>query len=988
MPWYKKLLGVGGGNAESALIATGMFQPEWYVSRYVHKMQPGETPATHFIRTGDADGYFPNPYFDPAWYRKKAKITAKYKHTSLEHYSRHGWLNGIAPSRQFHTQLYLKAYPEVKNAGMPALRYHLEYGPREGKTALHSRLAKDKLANGALCKDLIHDMVVIAASRLFDEEWYTSHYLDLRNRFSEGLLHFVQHGARENRQPNPIFQTHWYRSEYLSDMPDKNPLVHYITKGVAQQRNPAPNFISKKYIEHKSAETFAKGQDPLHHFLQNGFRQGKYWPQPDAKKEDNLAIQAKPALKKLPVPAQLRGMLDFEQKPLAPRSKDFNPLQMQLHWIIPDFAPGGGGHMTIFRMVNYLERLGHKQTIWIHGAGPNRTDTNGSDDIQKYFQFFSGDVLLLDERFETAEGDALIATDCWTVWPALNAEKFHRRFYFVQDFEPSFHPMGAQYLAAEQTYRQDLDCICASPWLAKKMKEDYGRWASHFWLAADTGLYHPAATAPKNKVPRVAFYARHFTARRAVELGFLALEELSNRGVKFEVDFFGAALDVNHTEFDFVDHGVADPEHLAEIFQKADIGVVFSATNYSLVPQEMMACGLPIVELKGDSTEGIFPSDTVTLAEPHPRQIADALAKLIEEPDLRRQQANAARIWVEGFCWEASAKLVEKALQSRLTDFVPATLPAPKVAAAVPKAAVVVPTYNAGAQFEAVLKACVEQAAPWPFEILVIDSGSTDGTLDIVKKYPSVKLHEIDGKTFNHGGTRNLGVELTTGEYIAFLTHDALPADNRWLYKMVTSLERHPEAAGAFGKHLPYPDASPFTKRDLGNHFDNFRQHPLCVDKNTEKRRFEKKDQGWRQFLHFYSDNNSCMRRSVWEKIPYRPVKFGEDQVWAEDIIRAGYAKLYSPRAQVYHSHDFGPEETFERSKTESAFFKHFFGYRLIKNSETMQEILKNVNADDSRWAAENNVSEATLKTRFKENEARLKGQLAGAEADTAGVFD
>ena len=73
---------------------------------------------------------------------------------------------------------------------------------------------------------------------------------------------------------------------------------------------------------------------------------------------------------------------------------------------------------------------------------------------------------------------------------------------------------------------------------------------------------------------------------------------------------------------------------------------------------------------------------------------------------------------------------------------------------------------------------------------------------------------------FSHGGTRNLGVELTEGEYIAFLTQDALPVDDSWLFNLVSVLEHEPEAAGAFGRHLPYEDHSPFVKRDLLAHFE------------------------------------------------------------------------------------------------------------------------------------------------------------------------
>jgi len=984
MPVFAKIIPEAVSLRKPRILHSALFQREWYVSRYSHDFEAQEDPLDHYIRCGDKQGFFPNPYLDPEWYREKANITQKYKKTSLEHYLEHAKARKLSPSRLFDSKLYLCEYPDVAKSELPALAYHLKFGLHEGKCAFHARLKRDVQRKGKKSKSIIQDMKVIAASGLFNETWYLAHYMDMRNKHGEALLHYVEFGGDEDRMPNPIFSTCWYRDHYMRVSSNDHPLAHYINVGIKKGYNPAETFCSKSYKANAKQNGWRKGEDPLRHFLTHGYVKGDPWPEPDP----SSLPKAKTKKNALPVHEQLRGMTDYPPKPLNPETGTFYKNRMNIHWVVPEFSAGAGGHMTICRMASILERFGHKQTIWIHNPGPKRTDETGYDDIQKYFQFFSGDVRVLDERFEDAKGDALIATDCWTVWPSLSASNFKRRFYFVQDYEPSFYPVGAFSLAAEQTYKKDLDCICASPWLSKLMEDRYGRWARPFWLAADTGLYHPPKKKKQNRIPRIAFYSRYFTARRAVELGFLALEILADRGVKFEVDFFGADLGAIKAPFKFRDHGVAVPDHLSQLFQASDLGVVFSATNYSLVPQEMMACGLPIIELKGESTECIFPSDTVSLAEPNPEKIADAMEAMILSPEKREKQQAAALEWVRQFTWEKSARIVENALVERLAEFATPEV-APEETYEGVKASVVIPTYNAGPKFQGILEAVTNQVTPWPFEVLVIDSGSTDSTLKTVKKFPSVKLHSIEAKDFNHGATRNLGVELTEGEFVAFLTHDALPADNRWLYKLVTSLERDPKAAGAFGCHLPYPSASPFTKRDLNQHFANFNKHPLSVSKYTEARRYRTGKNAWRQFLHFYSDNNSCMRRSVWEKIPYRAIQFGEDQVWADDIIKAGYNKVYSPRARVYHSHDFSPEESYERNRIESAFFKHFFGYRLIKDQETLEKTLKDLEKQDREWAKANHVSAAVLKKRLADNEARLKGYLDGANMEnTSEMFD
>jgi len=973
----KSLLRTVKGDIK-ALEETGLFQADWYIATYPDAQKSRYSPIEHFVRIGEKKGYNPNPYFDQKWYTGRSPAARRFPAPAAVHYARNGWRKGRSPSMDFSVPLYLKFNPDVAEAKRDPLRDFLEEGLQKGRVAMPIMFEQEKFASIAA------DMDLIAKSGLFFGDWYMNYYTDLWKTRQDALMHFIRKGAKQRRNPNPGFHTGWYLDTYGDQVGKENPLAFYIRKGAKMGHWPAPDFSPEVYFAEN--EDVKPGKvDALGHYLHYGIKENRRYPSPNELTSKTGKVDKSA---KLPVPATLRNMLDFDRRALAPESLEFNSRAMNIHWVIPDFSAGAGGHMTIFRMVHCLEFKGHKQTIWINDPSNHKTAESAYDDIVKHFQHFSGEVRLLDDSFKDASGDAIIATDCWTVWPTLTPTNFKRRFYFVQDYEPSFHPMGSSYLAAEATYREDMDCICAGPWLSRLMSEKYGRWANHFWLAADQNIYMPPTKPRQNDVPRIAFYARHFTARRAVELAMLALEELSKRDVAFEVDFFGAHLSFKAAPFPFVDHGVATPHQLAGIFQNADVGVVFSATNYSLVPQEMMACGLPIVELKGDNTSCIFPDDTVSLADPNPVKIADSIEALLRDEHKRKAQAEAAQEWVAQFSWAASADLVEQSLVDRLREYGTDTADtAAKPADTGFKASVVIPTLNAGPILDRVLAAACGQQTPWAYEVLVIDSGSTDETLDIVSRYPDVKLHHIDKKDFNHGDTRNLGVELTSGEFIAFLTHDALPANDRWLFNLVTSIEHFPNAAGAFGKHLPWPDATPFTKRDLNAHFDMLATQPLCLSRDSNRARFDKKDPQWMQLLHFYSDNNSCMRRSIWKDIPYRRTKFGEDQLWAYDIIEAGYGKVYAAQAIVYHSHDFGAEETFERNMTESAFFNHFFGYELIKDEKQLANTLTALNENDSRWGKANGVSIEAIEERQALNEARLKGYLAGVEADTSTMF-
>lgn len=243
------------------------------------------------------------------------------------------------------------------------------------------------------------------------------------------------------------------------------------------------------------------------------------------------------------------------------------------------------------------------------------------------------------------------------------------------------------------------------------------------------------------------------------------------------------------------------------------------------------------------------------------------------------------------------------------------------------KASVVIPAKNGGNLFARVLDALLQQETPWDFEILVVDSGSTDNTLRHCQER-NIRVLSIPPADFGHGKTRNLGISKTKGEFIALITQDALPANNAWLVNLVGAVEQAPDIAGAFGRHLPYPEADPYTARDLKLHFDGFLTWPAVMRKSDNTSRYAA-ETGYRQVMHFFSDNNACLRRAVWEQHPYPDVDFAEDQIWAKTVIEAGYGKAYADNAAVYHSHSYTVIEAGCRAFDESVALNKLFGYQL-----------------------------------------------------------
>jgi rhamnosyltransferase len=245
------------------------------------------------------------------------------------------------------------------------------------------------------------------------------------------------------------------------------------------------------------------------------------------------------------------------------------------------------------------------------------------------------------------------------------------------------------------------------------------------------------------------------------------------------------------------------------------------------------------------------------------------------------------------------------------------------------KASVVVLTKNPGDIFRKVLHAVLTQQTRFAFDVLVVDSGSTDGTIAYVESLadPRVRLLQIPPVEFGHGKTRNLAISSTRGQYVAMLTHDALPATPQWLQSLVDVADSDDRIAGVYGRHIAYPSATPFTKRDLIEHFQHFGKEKVVFCEDAERYR---SDERYRQTLHFFSDNNALLRRSVWKDIPYPDVDFAEDQIWAKEVIEACWKKGYSDEGAVYHSHDYAIFEKLQRSFDESFALYRLFGYVLV----------------------------------------------------------
>ena len=333
--------------------------------------------------------------------------------------------------------------------------------------------------------------------------------------------------------------------------------------------------------------------------------------------------------------------------------------------VIPSFRRGSGGHATIANLVRGLEARGHVVELWLVDQ-QRRLEGRTEGEVEEAFRRFFGPVeAAVHVGLDGFPGaDVVMATGWQTVAPALLLEGCRARAYLVQDHEPEFYGTSAERLLAERTYGLGLHCICASPWLAEVVTDRYGASATAFDLGVDHEHYRPQATMRRDDL--VLFYARAVTPRRAVPLGILALAELRRRRPDVEVALFGEGRDVE-VPFPALQLGVMAPEDLAHAYASATVGLCLSLTNPSLVPTEMLACGLPVVDVASEAMTSTFgPAGPVLLAEPDPLDLADAMERLLDDLPLRAELSRAGQELVAGRTWAAAAEQVEGGLRAAL----------------------------------------------------------------------------------------------------------------------------------------------------------------------------------------------------------------------------------------------------------------------------------------------------------------------------------
>jgi glycosyltransferase involved in cell wall biosynthesis len=339
---------------------------------------------------------------------------------------------------------------------------------------------------------------------------------------------------------------------------------------------------------------------------------------------------------------------------------------LTIAWIVPSWQVGSGGHTTIFRLVRQMEQRGHRCSIHLFDPEGQEDRSGGElrEEIRSRFVEVDAPVFRDLERFSGA--DVAIATEWRTAFPVRDLPGCREKVYLVQDDEPQFYATSSQSIWAEESYRMGYRCIAYTPWMADILRDKWGLEAHHFDCGTDTDVYE--FSPEEGREPGVvAVYARWETERRAVELALAGLATLLERRPDLRVVAFGSGVGVT-APFPVEDRRVQPPRELARLYRQASVGVVFSLTTHSLVAHEMMAAGLPVVELDGANVTSALGTsgELVELADRTPDSIASAIEHLLDDRGHAAAMAARARTFVEERTWRRAGDQVEDALRDYL----------------------------------------------------------------------------------------------------------------------------------------------------------------------------------------------------------------------------------------------------------------------------------------------------------------------------------
>ena len=314
---------------------------------------------------------------------------------------------------------------------------------------------------------------------------------------------------------------------------------------------------------------------------------------------------------------------------------DFDKIRVtkKIAWIMPDLLEGSGGHRTIIENANYLVKKGYQCDLYFN----EDCVTTSIEMINKIKKLF-GECLCqvyIGMRLRT-KYDMIFATYSVLTPEIVKNSDCKNKMYFIQDFEPWFDSMGDGYISKENTYKYGFRSITIGNWLSYKLCNEYSAKVSSFPFCANLKVYHPIKAKKENAI---CFIFQPDKPRRCVELGLKALKLVKAAKPNIKIYLYGSKQEY-YVDFEHENLKIISIEKCNELYNKCKVGLCISSSNPSRIPFEMMASGLPVVDVYRENNLYDMPSDGVSLAYSTPESIATEIIRLLDNPKLAQEKSD------------------------------------------------------------------------------------------------------------------------------------------------------------------------------------------------------------------------------------------------------------------------------------------------------------------------------------------------------------
>jgi rhamnosyltransferase len=210
-----------------------------------------------------------------------------------------------------------------------------------------------------------------------------------------------------------------------------------------------------------------------------------------------------------------------------------------------------------------------------------------------------------------------------------------------------------------------------------------------------------------------------------------------------------------------------------------------------------------------------------------------------------------------------------------------------------PLVSIILRSFNEGWALSGTLKALRQQEYE-NWELIVIDSGSTDGSVEMIEEFRPRHFRRIQPHEYNPSRVMNWGMQMARSEFGIFLNADATPQDAHWLRPLVTALQDQ-QTAAVFGRQVPRPDCQAVFACD----------YERCFGPDRESTKWE----------HFFSMVSSGLRKDIWCRRGFlEKLQYAEDDEYTRWARSEGYRVVYVPESVVAHSHNYTAAQAYKRS--------------------------------------------------------------------------